>query len=137
MSVVQTIIFIHMTTMFKLSGTTNDQQEKVILYELEIKEFNEHVRMFYGHGAKSLLILHEIGYHDTFYMHELHFYLPMIVDDTWRKYKLGIGIITIQGFAHHNKEGKNIFNRHTNHKGNELVQCMYRLWNKFYFNDDK
>ena len=104
-------------------------------YEKQIILFNSNVKLFYKHGSKSFLTKAETGDSETFYMHALRFYLPVIVDDTWRQFHVGIGIYTMQGFERCNKEAKNVFTRHTNKKGNVLIQCMYWLWNHFSYDD--
>ena len=66
-------------------------------------------------------------------MNTLRYYLPIIVDDTWNKYQLGTVIFTIQGFERRKKESKNIFRSNTNKQGNQVLQCMKRLWDVFYY----
>ena len=89
------------------------------------------MQLFYKYGAESFLSKKSIGDCETFYMHTLRFYIPKIVDDTWKRFQLGIGIFTMQGFERRNKESKNIFVNHTNKKGNQVKQSMQRLWDIF------
>ena len=69
-------------------------------------------------------------------MHTLRYYMPHIVDDTWKRVHLGCGVFTMQGFERRNKEAKRVFTNHTNNRGNIVVQCMHRLWNHFYYNNN-
>ena len=45
----------------------------------------------------------EEGDCETFYLHTIRFYMPDIVDDTWKKYYFGVGVFTMQGFERRNK----------------------------------
>ena len=45
---------------------------------------------------------------------------------------LGVGVFTMQGFEHRNKE-KRESTRHCNGKGNLQKQTLYRLFDGFYF----
>ena len=91
----------------------------------------KHLNLFYKHGHNSFLTKKTEGDCETFYMHTLRFYLAPIVDDTWQRFQLGIVLLTMQGVERRNKESKNIFTCHTNKKGNQVKQCMYRLWDRF------
>ena len=103
-------------------------------YEQNISVFKHNVQIFYQKGADSFLTKSETGDSETFYMHVLRFYLPTIVDSTWKDYGLGIGIYSMQGFERRNKEAKAVFKNHTNKRGNVIVQCMNRLLEKFNYN---
>ena len=102
-------------------------------YEDDILEFKRQLKMFYVHGSLSFLSKKSVGDKETMYMHVLRFYIPHIVDDTWKRFKLGVGFFTMQGFERRNKEAKSAFSNHTNKKGNQVKQCMYHLWNSFYY----
>ena len=67
-------------------------------------------------------------------MHALKFYLPIIVKDSWEKFELGVGLFTIQGYEHKNKESKNTLQKFTNQKGNLVKQSSKRLCGIYYFN---
>lgn len=56
--------------------------------------------------------------HETFYLHVLRFYLPVIAEYTWDNYRLGLGVYTMQGFECRNKESKKDLRRLTNKRGN-------------------
>ena len=44
---------------------------------------------------------------------------------------MGLGIFTMQGFEHRNKESKTYFFKFTNKKGNVCIQVLKRLWDLF------
>ena len=67
-------------------------------------------------------------------MHCLRFYIPKIVDITYKNHNLGIGIFTMQGFERRNKESKNILRRFSNGMGNIAIQNLKRLWDVFFLN---
>lgn len=116
--------FIHITKV--------DDTEK---YEDGIITFKSQLKTFYEHGRESFLSNKSVGDRETMYMHVLRYYIPKIVDATWEKFKLGIGIFTMQGIEHHNKESKSVFINHTNKHGNQVEQCSIRLWNMFYYTE--
>ena len=59
--------------------------------------------------------------------------MPKIVDETWEKFKFGVGIFTMQGYERRNKESKNTLQRFSNNKGNIVVGNMKRLWDAYYY----
>ena len=93
------------------------------------------LKHFYIIGGRSILtkkaITGHAGNDETFYIHFLRFYIPRIVDDTFEKYNLGIGIFTIQGFERRNKESKNTLSRFSNGIRNIIVGNLKRLWDMF------
>ena len=75
-----------------------------IQYEKDIIEFKTHVKEFYKYGSGSFLSKKNVGDKETFYiMHILRFYIPVIVDNTWKTFKLEVGVFTMQGFERWNK----------------------------------
>ena len=68
---------------------------------------------------------------ETSYMHILRYYMPHIAQETYCKHGIGIGLFTMQGFEHRNKESKNTLHRFSNHCGNVVVPNMKRLWDIF------
>ena len=48
--------------------------------------------------------------------------------DTWSKYKLGVGIFTMEGFERINLESKQSVRNHTNKKDNITVQSCNKLY---------
>ena len=126
--------FIHTTSIIMKGDKDEEIQAKTKIYEEEISNFNKNLVLFYDHGAKCFLTKKDIGDCETFYMHTLRYYLSPIVDDTWKRYQLGTGIFTMQGFERRNKESKGIFNTHTNKKVNQLKQCIHQLYDIFHYN---
>ena len=59
-----------------------------------------------------------------------------IIKDTWEKYRLGVGIFTMQGFERRNKESKFTLQHHTNNKGNIIIQNLIKLFASFYNTPD-
>ena len=123
--------FIHKSLIWNKMDTEEVFREKKMQYEDDIVEFKNNVMLFYKYGAQSFLTKKSVGDCETFYMHTLRFYIPDIVDDTWERFQVGIGIFTMQGFERSNKESKNIFRNHTNKRGNQVLQCMQSLWDLF------
>ena len=50
---------------------------------------------------------------------------------TLEKHNMGLGIYTMQGYEHSNKERKMCFVKFTNKKGNVCTQVLKRLWDLF------
>ena len=73
------------------------------------------------------------GYDETFYMHVMRYYMPMIVANTLNDHQLGLGIFKMQGYEHRNKESKNTLNMFPNTKGNVLCANLRRLCDIFYY----
>ena len=102
-------------------------------YPLLINEFQVNVKEFYKCGKYTFLTKRNDGDDETFYFHCLRFYIPDIVDKTWEKFKLGIGIYTMQGYERRNKESKNTLRRFSNNKGNIVMNNLKRLWDHYYY----
>ena len=94
-------------------------------------KFDLDVKKFYAAGAQSFLSKKHIGDQENPYSHILRFYMPGFARQAFAKHGTGLGIFTMQGFEHRNKESKRNFLRHTNKKGNVLMQIMPRLWDEF------
>ena len=73
----------------------------------------------------------DTGDKETFYMHSLRHYTMKHAQDTWIKYKLGIGIFTMEGFERRNLESKQAVRNHTNKKDNITVQSCNKLYEKY------
>ena len=125
--------FIHISRVIQDGETDTETQERQ--YEAKMQEFTKKLKEFYTFGSKSFLCKLGDGKGDleTFYLHTLRFYLPVIAEYTWDKYRLGLGVYTMQGFERRNKESKMALHRFTNKKGNIVKQSMIRLWDIFYF----
>ena len=64
-------------------------------------------------------------------MHALRHYNIKHAQDTWTKYKLGVGIFTMEGFERRNMESKQVVRNHTNKKGNIILQSAKKLYEKY------
>ena len=109
--------------------------ENVTVYKQELKDFINHLKLFYEIGAQSFLTkdARVVGGDETFYMHCLRFYLPHIAQLTLERHGLGLGIFTMQGFERRNKESKNTLRRFCNGKGDILSPNMKRLYDVWYW----
>ena len=67
----------------------------------------------------------------TFYMHDIRHYTPIHAQDTWKKYKLGVSIFTMEGFERRNMESKQVVRNHTNKKDNIILQSAKKLYEKY------
>ena len=92
-------------------------------YEEEIKQFEALVNQFYEYGRTTFLTSKAgaISSIETSYMHILRCNLATLAKVTFRRHGVGIGVFTLQGYKRRNKEGKNIFLKHYNIKGNLSV----------------
>lgn len=100
-------------------------------YQSLIKRFEDNLKYFYAVGAKTFFTKNAVGNEDNFYSHCLHYYLTVIVRQTFSVHGVQLGVFTIQGFERRNKESKNIFKRFNNGKGNILLQNIKRLSDVF------
>ena len=103
------------------------------VYPSLIIKFKKDLSEFYKCGKYTFLTKRNYGDDESFYFHVLRFYIPNIVDETWEKFKLGVGIFTIQGYERRNKGSKNSLRRLNNNKGNIVIRNMKRLWDLFYY----
>ena len=110
--------------------------EDVKDYEKKMLGFKANLKEFYKHGKISFLTKKScsVGGDETFYMHCLRFYIPMIAEKTLRDHGLGVGIFTMQGFERRNKESKNVLRRFSNGRQNVCVNNLKRLWDVFWYN---
>ena len=114
---------------FKFLGITiidNEQQS----YPDEINKFKADVIAFYDTGSRTFLTKNGTST-ETFYMHVLRYYLPVIADDTFSRHNVGIGVFNMQGFERRNKESKRCMTLFSNNKGNRTINNMKRLFDKF------
>ena len=105
-------------------------------YKNDLAQWEIKLKFFYEVGKNTFLTKdHDHpGDDETFYLHVLRFYLPQIAKKTLDEHQCGLGIFTMQGFEHRNKQSKNIKKRFTNSKGNVLASILRRLWDRFHHN---
>ena len=70
--------------------------------------------MFYKYGIKSLLARRTAGDKETFYTHTLFHYMPKIMKQTYKRHRLGVGVLTMEGFEYKNYSSKQAVNNRTN-----------------------
>ena len=92
--------------------------------------FKQNLDLFYKVEGRSFLTKdrNNIGGEETFYMHYLKFYMPMIAEVTLQRHQMGLGIFKMQGIERRNKESKNTLGKFCNMKGNFLSQNLNRLY---------
>ena len=73
------------------------------------------------------------GDRETFYMHELRYYVPQIAKKIHDTYGVRIGVYTMQGYERQNKESKNTLRRFNNNRGNIVVPNLKQLWDIFHY----
>ena len=93
--------------------------------------FEQKVKNFYKVGATYFLSTKYVGDEENFYSHALRFYMPHFAKITFERHGMGLGIFTMQGFEHRNKQSKFVFLNHTNKKGNVAKQTIGRLFDSF------
>ena len=84
--------------------------DNVETYQEKLDEFNENLKAFYDVGGRTFLTknIEHPGFDETFYMHTLRFYMPMIAQETLREHNMGLGVFTMQGYERRNKESKTL-----------------------------
>ena len=103
----------------------------VSAYKDMMLKFKDNVKKFYNIGSRTFLSRRgDQGKDETFYMHTLRYYMPSIVETTFERHGVGVGVFNMQGFERRNKESKNIYNKYNNHHG-QLITNINRLWDIF------
>ena len=82
--------------------------------------FKQNLNLFNKVRGRSFLTKNNnnIRGHESFYMHCVKFYMPMIAEVTLDRHRMGLKIFTLQGFESRNKESKNTLRRLCNMKSN-------------------
>ena len=83
------------------------------------------------HGSKSFLRASSAGDAESFYLHCLRYCLPQIARRVHDDHGFGLGVLTMQGFEHRNKESKNVMRRRSNLKHNLTDQTIFCLCQHF------
>lgn len=109
--------------------------DDVQCYENELQTFTANLKLFYDIGKRSFMTKNSAtpGDDETFYLHTLRFYIPMVAQHTLKEHGMGIGIFTMQGYERINKESKNIFRRFGNSKGNLIESNLKRVFDIFHY----
>ena len=103
-------------------------------YNEQLQKFVSDLKKFYEIGKMSFLTknIDRPGSDETFYMHTLRFYMPVIAKKTLQEHNMGLGIYTMQGYKRRNKDSKNTLHRFSNSKGNILLPNIRRLYDIFH-----
>ena len=118
-------------TKFMVITDVGDKVGDKSVYCIKVKLFTQNVKKFYKVGARTFLSKNYVGDQENLYSHVLRFYIPQFADITFKRHGMGVGIFTMQGFEHRNKESKFVFKNHTNQKGNVAQQTIGRLFDSF------
>ena len=116
----------HMTSFLNITVVEDKSR-----YEQDLKQFIADGEEFYALGSVSFLTVDSVGDGETFYTHALRCYLPKIAQKLLDKYGVGLGVCTMQGFEHKNKQSKRMFRNKSNGKGNVCVQSIKSLCQLF------
>ena len=100
-------------------------------YETKLDKFIGNVKALYDHGSKSFLRASSAGDAESFCLHCLCCYLPQIARRVCDDHGFGLGVFTMQGFEHRNKESKNVMRRRSNLKHNLTDQTIFCLCQHF------
>ena len=100
-------------------------------YQTKLDKFVSDLKKFYLVGGETFLSTNYAGDEENFHAHCVRFFLPKIAEVTLERHNMGLGIFTMQGFEHRNKESKMCFLKFTK-KGNVCIQVMKRLWDLFF-----
>ena len=102
-------------------------------YMNRIQTFNTELKLFYSIGRRTFLSAPgtTTGTNETFYLHTLRYYMPVIVRDTFDRHGTGVGVFTMQGFERRNKESKNCMKRFSSTRGNAMINNIKRVWDIF------
>ena len=101
------------------------------VYLQQIEQYKIDIDLFYDYGSKSMLTNAALGDGETFYFHVAKHHVPRIAHDTLDKFNCGVGLWTMQGFEHRNKQSKFVYSHKTNRKGNCCMQALKGLHRLF------
>ena len=94
------IIVPFLRTMYIMNknDTKAEQDQCEDNYKKRLVSIKNTIRHFYVHAGKTFMTKVDTGDKEAFYMHALRYYTIKHAQDTWSKYKLGVGIFTMEGF---------------------------------------
>ena len=114
--------------MYVADSTLNSSSSKDDVAQAFSSAYKSTVNQFYEAGMKSFLTGTSEGDGETFYVHNITFYMPRIIDDTYQKHKLGPGIWSMEGFEYKNAQSKRAIYTRSNRKGNLPAQSLAHLY---------
>ena len=90
------------------SPITETSTKKEIAYQL-IDCYEKEASKFYTNAHASFMSLDIPGDGETFYIHSITKYIPVIMRRTYDQHKLGVGIFTMEGFEYKNIQASTPF----------------------------
>ena len=103
-------------------------------YIIQMLKFEGNLQEFYAAGSRTFLTkAGNVGIEETFYLHTLRYYMPVVACTTFVRHRTGVAIFTMQGFERRNKESKYFMKRFSNNSGNTCLNNMKRLWDRFFY----
>jgi len=121
------------TKITKFINIAKVPDDKVDAYKTELEDFNKNVVAFCKCGGTTFMKGDQMGDNETFYLHVVRNYLPEIAKNVLENCQFGLGVFTMQGFEHRNKQSKRTFKLKTNSTGNIVLQSMKALCSLFKF----
>ena len=100
-------------------------------YLNEIKEYECNMSKFYEYGIDTIFTDTVRSDGEIFYCYCAKCCVPRIARVILDKLNCGVGIWTMQGFEHWNKQSKHIYENKTNGKGNCYKQVLRGLCKYF------
>ena len=100
-------------------------------YLEKIESYKNDINLFHKHGRDTIFANAYVGDGETFYLHCAKFHVPRIARDALEVLGCGVGISTMQGFEHRNKESKYVYSNKTNRNRNcckQVLKAMHRLF---------
>ena len=70
---------------------------------------------------------------ENYYCHVLINYTPIVMQETFDKFGVGLCIFSMKGIEQRNKESKNCTSQFSNHKHNLCFLTIARLYDIFFF----
>lgn len=113
---------------FLSDSQLNKSSPKEEIASAIVKSYKKYAKEFYDAGMKSFMTTSTMGDSETFYVHNIVFYMPSIIQDTYEKHKLGPGVWSMEGFEYKNAQSKRAVYTHSNRKGNLPAQSLAHLF---------
>ena len=113
---------------FLSDSPLNKSSPKEEIASAIVKAYKKYAKEFYDAGMKSFMTTSTMGDGETFYVHNIVFYMPSIIEDTYKKHKLGPGVWSMEGFEYKNAQSKRAVYIHSNRKGNLPAQSLAHLF---------
>ena len=92
-----------------------------------IAKYKAEVKIVYKIGHDTFITKLQKGDSETFYLHTLYRYIPWILEETYRKHRLGVGVFSMEPYEYKNYTSKRVVLHRTNRKGNIPLQILKLL----------